>query len=123
MLLLIMKYFLLVVILFLIAFNAIAKVEVWLCNSKHGIDVFKIDITEPYDISQRINRSWKKFLTSEQKTEVADVVYEPQNQLIKIIYNFEIDKKEIIFNLESRELIIKYKDKNKLNSKWSCELK
>ena len=74
-----------VIILFLIAFNAIAKVEVWLCNSKHGIDVFKIDITEPHNISQRKNRSWKKFLTSEQITEVADVVYEPQNQLIKII--------------------------------------
>ena len=40
-----------------------------------------------------------------------------------MIYNNEQDKKEIIFDLVTRDLIIKFKDKNKSNTKWSCELK
>ena len=32
-------------------------------------------------------------------------------------------KKEMIFDILAQDLIIKFNNKNKPNSKWSCELK
>ena len=55
--------------------------------------------------------------------EVVNIIYDPNLNQVKMIYNNEQDKKEIIFDLVTRDLIIKFKDKNKANSKWSCELK
>ena len=118
-----MKVFLLALTLFVISNDAMAKIEIWLCNSKYGIDVFKVDTLEPFNTAQRINKQWKKFLIPNQKTKVEDVIYNSYNQEVKIIFNTEKDRKEMIFDLEVRELIIKFHDNYKRDSKWSCELK
>jgi len=118
-----MKIFLLAMMLFIISSNAIAKVEIWLCNSKYGIDVFKIDTLEPLNTSQRINKHWRKFLIPNKKSEAEYVIYDSHNQEVKIIFDIEKEKKSMIFDLKARELIIKFHDNNKNNSKWSCELK
>ena len=46
-----MQKLLIAILLFLISSNALAKVEIWLCNSMYGIDVFKIDTTKPLNTS------------------------------------------------------------------------
>jgi hypothetical protein len=118
-----MKKLLLSIFLLLISSHAKAKVEIWLCNSKYGIDIFKIDTTEPLNTSQRINKDWKNIWTPGQESEVEDIIYDMNLEQIKIIYNNQKDKKEVIFDLVLRDLIIKFHDENKSNSKWSCELK
>ena len=118
-----MRKLLLVLFLCTLSSSALAKVEIWLCNSMYGIDVYKLDTTEPLNISQRINKNWKKLWTSGQRPEVENIIYDPHHKNIRIIYNIEQDKKEILFDLVARDLIIKFQDENKSNSKWSCELK
>ena len=118
-----MQKLLIAILLFLISSNALAKVEIWLCNSMYGIDVFKIDTTKPLNTSERIKNHWKNLWTPSQESEVVNIIYDPNLNQVKMIYNNEQDKKEIIFDLVTRDLIIKFKDKNKANSKWSCELK
>jgi hypothetical protein len=118
-----MKKFLLTILLLSISSSALAKMEIWLCNSMYGIDVYKLDTTEPLNISQRINKNWKKLWTSGQRPEVENIIYDPNHKNIRIIYSIEQDKKEIVFDLVARDLIIKFQDDNKSNSKWSCELK
>ena len=56
-----------------ISSHALAKVEIWLCNSRNGIDVFRIDTNWPLNTAQRINSRWKKLWASERKTEVEDI--------------------------------------------------
>ena len=106
-----------------ISSHALAKVEIWLCNSRNGIDVFRIDTNWPSNTSQRINSRWKKLWVSERKTEVKDIIYDSSNKQIRVIYNPGKKKKEMIFDILAQDLIIKFNNKNKLNSKWSCELK
>ena len=118
-----MKKWLLAILLFLITSNAVAKVEIWLCNSKKGVDIFRIDTSEPFNTSQRINNLWQYFWTSDKESEIEDIIYDSNIHQVKVIYNNEHDKKEIIFDLVARDLIIKFQDENKSNSKWSCELK
>ena len=60
---------------------------------------------------------------SDKESEIEDIIYDSNIHQIKVIYNNEQDKKEIIFDLVARDLIIKFQDENKSNSKWSCELK
>ena len=67
--------------------HALAKVEIWLCNSRNGIDVFRIDTNWPSNTSQRINSHWKKLWVSERKTEVKDIIYDSSNKQIRVIYN------------------------------------
>ena len=112
-------------VLFLCSFSssALAKVEIWLCNSMYGIDVYKLDTNELTNTSQRINKNWKKLWTPGQESEVENIMYDPNHKNIRIIYSIEQDKKEMLFDLVARDLIIKFQDKNKSNSKWSCELK
>ena len=118
-----MRKLLIVLFLLSLASNALAKVEIWLCNSMYGIDVYKLDFTEPVNISQRVNKNWKKIWIPGQKSEVKNIIYDPNYKNIRIIYGIEQDKKEILFDLVARDLIIKFKDEDKSNSKWSCELK
>jgi|TARA_B110000091_G_scaffold141307_1_gene150944 hypothetical protein len=103
--------------------SALAKVEIWMCNSMYGIDVYKLDTNQPSNTSQRINKNWKKFWTPGQESEVKNIMYDPIHKNIRIIYSIEQDKKEMLFDLVARDLIIKFQDQNKSNSKWSCELK
>ena len=103
--------------------SALAKVEIWMCNSMYGIDVYKLDTNQPSNTSQRINKNWKKFWTPGQESEVENIMYDPIHKNIRIIYSIEQDKKEMLFDLVARDLIIKFQDQNKSNSKWSCELK
>jgi hypothetical protein len=118
-----MHKLLLAILLFSISSNALAKVEIWLCNSRYGIDVFKLDTIEPLNTAQKINNHWKKLWTPGQESYVEDIIYDPNHKSIRIIYSLEPDKKEILFDLLARELIIKFHNKNKSKSKWSCELK
>lgn len=103
--------------------SVLAKVEIWMCNSMYGIDVYKLDTNQPSNTSQRINKNWKKFWTPGQESEVKNIMYDPIHKNIRIIYSIEQDKKEMLFDLVARDLIIKFQDQNKSNSKWSCELK
>jgi len=118
-----MKKFLLAILLFSISSNTVAKVEIWLCNSRNGVDVFRIDTSEPLNTSQLINNHWQYFWTSDKESEIEDIIYDSNLRQVKVIYNNEQDKKEIIFDLLAQDLIIKFQDENKSNSKWSCELK
>ena len=103
--------------------SVLAKVEIWMCNSMYGIDVYKLDTNQPSNTSQRINKNWKKFWIPGQESEVENIMYDPIHKNIRIIYSIEQDKKEMLFDLVARDLIIKFQDQNKSNSKWSCELK
>jgi hypothetical protein len=103
--------------------SALAKVEIWMCNSMYGIDVYKLDTNQPSNTSQRINKNWKNFWIPGQESEVENIMYDPIHKNIRIIYSIEQDKKEMLFDLVARDLIIKFQDQNKSNSKWSCELK
>ena len=118
-----MKKLLLTILFLSISSTSLAKMEIWLCNSIYGIDVYKLDTNEPLNISQRINKNWKKLWTPGQGPEVENIIYDPNNKNIRIIYSIEQDKKEILFDLVARDLIIKFQDENKSNRKWSCELK
>lgn len=118
-----MKKILLVLFLCSFASNVSAKVEIWLCNSKYGIDIFKLDTIEPLNSSQKIDGDWKKFYTLDQDSPVSKIIYDPNQDHIRIIYRIEQTNKEIIFDFVNRELIKKFQDKSKSNSKWSCELK
>ena len=118
-----MKKFLLTMFLLSISGHALAKVEIWLCNSRNGIDVFRIDTNWPSNTSQRINSRWKKLWVSERKTEVKDIIYDSSNKQIRVIYNPGKKKKEMMFDMLAKDLIIKFNNKNKPNSKWSCELR
>ena len=118
-----MQKLLIAILFFSISSIAQAKVEIWLCNSMYGIDVFKIDSTKPLNTSQRIQNHWKNLWNPSQESAVENIIYDPNLKQVKMIYNNEQDKKEIIFDLVTRDLIIKFKDKNKSNTKWSCELK
>ena len=111
--------------MFLLSFSsdALAKVEIWLCNSRYGIDVFKIDTNWPLNTAQKINSRWKKLWVAGKKSEVEDIIYNSSNKQIRVIYNSENKKKEMIFDILAQDLIIKFHDKNIPNSKWSCELK
>ena len=106
-----------------ISSHASAKEDIWLCNSRNGIDVFKIDTNWPLNTAQRINNRWKKLWFSERKTEVENIIYDSSNKQIRVIYNPGKKKKEMIFDILAQDLIIKFHNKNKPNSKWSCELK
>ena len=118
-----MKKILLTMFLLSISSHALAKVEIWLCNSRYGIDVFKIDANWPLNTAQRINSHWKKLWVAEKKSEVEDIIYDSSYKQIRVIYNLGKEKKEMIFDILEQDLIIKFHDKNKPNSKWSCELK
>ena len=118
-----MKKILLTMFLLSFSSDVLAKVEIWLCNSRYGIDVFKIDTNWPLNTAQRINSRWKKLWVSERKTEVEDIIYDSSNKQIRVIYNPGKKKKEMIFDLFAQDLIIKFNNKNKPNSKWSCELR
>ena len=118
-----MKKILLTMFLLSISSHALAKVEIWLCNSRYGIDVFKIDTNWPLNTAQRINSHWKKLWVAEKKSEVENIIYNFSYKQIRVIYNPGKDKKEMIFDILEQDLIIKFYDKNKPNSKWSCELK
>ena len=118
-----MKKLLLTILFLSISSTSLAKMEIWLCNSIYGIDVYKLDTNEPLNISQKINKNWKKLWTPGQGSEVENIIYDPNNKNIRIIYSIEQDKKEILFDLVARDLIIKFQDENKSNRKWSCELK
>ena len=118
-----MRKLFLVFFLFSLSSSALAKVEIWMCNSMYGIDVYKLDTNQPSNTSQRINKNWKKFWIPGQESEVENIMYDPIHKNIRIIYSIEQDKKEMLFDLVARDLIIKFQDQNKSNSKWSCELK
>ena len=118
-----MKKLLLTILFLSISSTSLAKMEIWLCNSIYGIDVYKLDTNEPLNISQRINKNWKKLWMPGQGPEVENIIYDPNHKNIRIIYSIEQDKKEIVFDLVARDLIIKFQDENKSNRKWSCELK
>ena len=118
-----MKKILLTIFLLSFSSHALAKVEIWLCNSRYGIDVFKIDTNWPLNTAQRINSHWKKLWVAEKKSEVEDIIYDSSYKQIRVIYNLGKEKKEMIFDILEQDLIIKFHDKNKPNSKWSCELK
>ena len=118
-----MKNLLLTILFLSISSSTLAKVEIWLCNSMYGIDVYKLDTNELTNTSQRINKNWKKFWTPGQESEVENIMYDPNHKNIRIIYSIEQNKKEMLFDLVARDLIIKFHDQNKSNSKWSCELK
>ena len=118
-----MKKILLTTFLLSISSHALAKVEIWLCNSRYGIDVFKIDTNWPLNTAQRINGYWKKLWVAEKKSEIEDIIYDSSYKQIRVIYNPGKEKKEMIFDILEQDLIIKFYDKNKPNSKWSCELK
>ena len=118
-----MKKILLTMFLLSFSSHALAKVEIWLCNSRYGIDVFKIDTNWPLNTAQRINSHWKKLWVAEKKSEVEDIIYDSSYKQIRVIYNLGKEKKEMIFDILEQDLIIKFHDKNKPNSKWSCELK
>ena len=118
-----MKKILLTMFLLSFSSHALAKVEIWLCNSRYGIDVFKIDINWPLNTAQRINSHWEKLWVAEKKSEVEDIIYDSSYKQIRVIYNLGKEKKEMIFDILEQDLIIKFHDKNKPNSKWSCELK
>ena len=118
-----MKKILLTTFLLSISSHALAKVEIWLCNSRYGIDVFKIDTNWPLNTAQKINSRWKKLWVTGKKSEVEDIIYNSSNKQIRVIYNPGNKKKEMIFDILAQDLIIKFNNKNKLNSKWSCELK
>ena len=118
-----MKKILLTMFLLSISSHALAKVEIWLCNSRYGIDVFKIDTNWPLNTAQRINSHWKKLWVAEKKSEVEDIIYDSSYKHIRVIYNPGKEKKVMIFDLLEQDLIIKFHDKNRPNRKWSCELK
>ena len=118
-----MKKILLTMFLLSFSSHALAKVEIWLCNSRYGIDVFKIDTNWPLNTAQRINSHWEKLWVAEKKSEVEDIIYDSSYKHIRVIYNPGKEKKEMIFDILEQDLIIKFHDKNKPNSKWSCELK
>ena len=118
-----MKKILLTMFLLSFSSHALAKVEIWLCNSRYGIDVFKIDTNWPLNTAQRINSHWEKLWVAEKKSEVEDIIYDSSYKQIRVIYNPGKEKKEMIFDILKQDLIIKFHDKNKPNSKWSCELK
>ena len=111
--------------MFLLSFSSdvLAKVEIWLCNSRYGIDVFKIDTNWPLNTAQRINSHWKKLWVAEKKSEVEDIIYDSSYKQIRVIYTPGKEKKEMIFDILEQDLIIKFHDKNRPNSKWSCELR
>tara|TARA_B000000437_G_scaffold170027_1_gene126203 strand:+ start:363 stop:719 length:357 start_codon:yes stop_codon:yes gene_type:complete len=118
-----MKKILLTMFLLSFSSHALAKVEIWLCNSRYGIDVFKIDTNWPLNTAQRINSHWKKLWVAKKNSEVEDIIYDSSYKQIRVIYNPGKEKKEMIFDILEQDLIIKFHDKNKPNSKWSCELK
>ena len=82
-----MKKILLTMFLLSISSHASAKEDIWLCNSRNGIDVFKIDTNWPLNTAQRINNRWKKLWFSEGKTEVENIIYDSSNKQIRVIYN------------------------------------
>ena len=66
--------------------SALAKVEIWMCNSMYGIDVYKLDTNQPSNTSQRINKNWKNFWIPGQESEVENIMYDPIHKNIRIIY-------------------------------------
>ena len=98
-----MKKILLTVFLLSFSSHALAKVEIWLCNSRYGIDVFKIDTNWPLNTAQRLNSHWKKLWVAEKKSEVEDIIYDSSYKQLRVIYNPGKEKKEMIFLQSSIE--------------------
>ena len=76
-----MKKILLTMFLLSISSHALAKVQIWLCNSRYGIDVFKIDTNWPLNTAQRINSHWKKLWVAEKKSEIEDLFREVKSEM------------------------------------------
>ena len=124
-----MRKLLLVLFLFTLTSNALAKVEIWKCAGllqyEWELSYFKLDLNDPVSAYRREGGIWKPYWTPYEDSIAANIMFNDREDHLRIIYlSFDQPTQELLFDFITSELIIKYwnhGDENKPNRIFSCE--